>query len=80
MELPRLGVESELQLAAYVTATATPDPGHFCDLHTTAHGNTGSLTRWVRPGIEPASSWMLVGFLTHQATTRTGSHLSCVFA
>ena len=25
----------------------------------------------VRPGIEPASSWMLVGFLTCRATTRT---------
>ena len=26
MEVPRLGVESELQLPAYATATATPDP------------------------------------------------------
>ena len=25
-EVPRLGVESELQLPAYTTATATPDP------------------------------------------------------
>ena len=25
MEVPRLGVESELQLPAYATATATPD-------------------------------------------------------
>ena len=25
MEVPRLGVESELQLLAYTTATATPD-------------------------------------------------------
>ena len=28
MEVPRLGVESELQLPAYATATATPDPRH----------------------------------------------------
>ena len=26
MEVPRLGVESELQLLAYTTATAMPDP------------------------------------------------------
>uniref|UniRef100_A0A8D1DAL5 Uncharacterized protein n=1 Tax=Sus scrofa TaxID=9823 RepID=A0A8D1DAL5_PIG len=33
MEVPRLGVESELQLPAYTTATATPDPSRVCDLH-----------------------------------------------
>ena len=32
MEVPRLGVKSLLQLPAYVTATATWDPGHICDL------------------------------------------------
>ena len=32
--------------------------------YTTAHGNTGYLTHWARPGIEPASSWILVGFIT----------------
>ena len=30
MEIPRLGVESELQLPAYTTATAMPDPSHVC--------------------------------------------------
>ena len=33
MELPRLGVESELQLPASTTAIAVPDPSHICDLH-----------------------------------------------
>ena len=33
MEVPRLGVELELQLLTYDTATATPDPNHVCDLH-----------------------------------------------
>ena len=33
MEVPRLGVESELQLPAYTTATATRDPSHVCHLH-----------------------------------------------
>ena len=31
-EVPRLGVESELQLPAYTTATATWDPSHICEL------------------------------------------------
>ena len=43
MEVLRLGVESELQLLAYTTATATPDPSHVC-AYTTAHSNCGSLT------------------------------------
>ena len=33
MEVPRLGVESELQLLAYATATATWDPSHVCHVH-----------------------------------------------
>ena len=33
MEVPRLGVQSELQLPAYTTATATGDPSHVCNLH-----------------------------------------------
>ena len=33
MEVPRLGVESELQLPATATATATPDLSHVCDPH-----------------------------------------------
>ena len=48
MEVPRLGVEWELQLLAY----------------TTAHGNAGSFTHWVTPGIESTFSWILVKFIT----------------
>ena len=33
MEVPRLGVESELQLPAYATATAMQDLSHICDLY-----------------------------------------------
>ena len=50
MEVPRLGVESELQLVAYATATATTRPG--------------PLTPCARPGIEPASAWILVRFVS----------------
>ena len=32
-EVPWLGVESELQLPAYSTATVTRDPSCSCDLH-----------------------------------------------
>ena len=31
--------------------------------YTMARGNAGSLTHWARPGMEPLSSWMLVGFV-----------------
>ena len=48
MEVPRLGVKLELLLPTY----------------TTAHGNAGSLTHWVRPGIKPATSWFLCGFVS----------------
>ena len=44
----RLGVESELQLLTYTTAPC----------------NAGSLTHWMTPGIEPSSSWILVGFVS----------------
>ena len=67
MEVPGLGNKLELQLLAYTTATATLDPSLSLMLH--ACSNERSLTHWVRPGIEPASSWALVGFLTRWATT-----------
>ena len=33
MQFPRRGVQSELQLLAYTTATATQDLSRVCDLH-----------------------------------------------
>ena len=41
-------------------AKSDPDPSHVYDL---CHSNTRSLPHWVRPGIKPASSWILVGFI-----------------
>ena len=32
MEVPRLGIESELQLLACATATATMDPSSICEV------------------------------------------------
>jgi len=45
MEVPRLGVKTELQLLAYTTATAMPDPSLFCSYtYTTAWSNARFLT------------------------------------
>ena len=48
-------------------SNATSESGTY----TTAHGNAGSLTYWVRPGIEPATSWILVVFINCWATKET---------
>ena len=69
MEVPRLEVESVLQLLAYTTATATPDLSHIFDLQ--HHSSQQCWTHWARLGIEPTSSWTLVGFLTCWATLGT---------
>ena len=45
------------------TATATWDLSHVCAPHHSS-GQHGSLTHWERPGIEPASLWTLVRFIT----------------
>ena len=52
MEVPRLGVESELHWPAYTTATATWDPSRMCHLHHSSwqHQILNPLTR---PGIKP---------------------------
>ena len=55
-EVPRLGVEWELQLPAYTTATAMPDPSCNCDLHQSSRQ---------RPILNPLSeargqTWVLV--------------------
>ena len=36
-----------------------------------AHGSARSLTCWARPGIEPSSLWILVGFVSRWATMGT---------
>ena len=43
MEVPRLGVYSELRVPAYTTAIAMPDLSHICD--TTAHGILNPLIK-----------------------------------
>ena len=53
MEIPGLGVESELQLPAYTTATATPDPSQHWILNPLREAR-----------MEPTFSWILVGLVT----------------
>jgi len=70
MEVPRLGSNWSSSFQP------TPQPQQ-CKIraisatYTTAHSNVGSLTHWMRPGIEPTSSWILVGFVNRWATTGT---------
>ena len=56
------GVQSELQLP-------TPEPRQ-CQIwavsatYARAYSNAGSLTHWARPGMEPATSWFLIRFIS----------------
>ena len=63
MEVPKLGVESELQLLAYTTAKAMQDLGRICNLH-----HSSWQCQIPEPlnglGIEPASSRILVRFVS----------------
>ena len=53
-------------------AVATQNPSWAMSVtYTTTHSNAGSLTHWVRPWIEPKSSWILVGFINHCAMMGT---------
>ena len=59
-EVPRSEVKSELQLSAYSTTTAMPDPSHIQDLHHSSQ----QCRNPVCEARELASSWILVRFLT----------------
>ena len=60
MEAPRLG-GSKWSCSFWLTPQSQERQiWATSETHTTAHGNTRSLTHWMRPGIELASSWILV--------------------
>ena len=63
VEVPRLRVESELQLPTCTTATATPVPSQVCDLYHSSQQHW-ILNPLARPGIEPSTPWFLVGFVS----------------
>ena len=63
MEVPRLGWNQSC------SCQPTPQPQErriwaVSATCATAHGNAISLTHWVRPRIEPTSSWILVRLIT----------------
>ena len=61
MEVPRLGVESVLQLLACATATAMQDQSLICDLcHSSRQHQIPNPL-----GIKPASSWILGRFVSN---------------
>ena len=59
-EVPRLGVELELQLPAYVTGTATQDLSCICDPH------HSSWWRWILNPLSKARDWTRVLMDTSQ--------------
>ena len=72
MEAPRLGVESELQLQAYATHTATPDLSCICDLH------HSSWQCWIFNPLSRARDQILVLMYTsqvHYHWATMGTHL-----
>ena len=67
MEIPRPGVESQLQLPSDPTARSEPHRPPPPQLIAMPDPSPTEP----RPGIEPASSWIQVGFFTHWATVGT---------
>ena len=63
MEVPRLSLESELQLPAYATATATWALSRVCDLRHSSWQRQ-ILNPLGGAGIKYVSSWILVRFIT----------------
>ena len=74
MEVPKLGVESELQSPAYATASAKPDPSHVCNLHHSSW-QCQILNPLSEARDEPLSSWIPAGFVNCCAMTRTLRYL-----
>ena len=70
MEVPRLGVESELHPPAYTTTTAMPDWSHICNLHPSSQ--QGQI-------LNPLSSWILVGLFPLSHNKNSKSFLFLVF-
>ena len=58
MEVPRLGVQSELQLPAYTTATAMWDLSCVCSLY------HSSWQPWILKPLSKARDWILAGFIS----------------
>ena len=71
MEVPRLGDESELQLPAYATATAMPDPSFLCNLHHSPW--QGGILNPLSKARDGTRIWLLVGFLAMNHSGNSGN-------
>ena len=63
MEVPKVGVELELQLLAYTTGIARLNLSLVCNLHYSS-GQGRVLNPLRRPESEPTISWMQIEFVT----------------
>ena len=63
MEVPRLGSNQSCSCQPTPQATGTPYPSWICNLPHKSW-QCQILNHWVRPRIEPSSSWILVGFVS----------------
>ena len=68
MEVPRLGSNWSCSCRPTPQQPQSRIRAAFVT-YSTAHGNARSLTHWAMPRIEPPSSWILVRFINHWATT-----------
>ena len=73
------------QARGWIRATATglhhsySNAGFELRFWPTPQLTDGSLTHWVRPGIEPATSWFLVGFASASPQRELPSYVSFLF-
>ena len=70
VEVPRLGANQSCSLQPHqLPDLSCPQiwaSSHSNSRQPTAHGNSIALTHWARPGTEPESSWLPVGFITDE--------------
>ena len=64
MDVPRLGVELELQLLGYTTAMATWDPSHISNLY---HSSQQHQILNLLSEARDQTSWILVRFVTAES-------------
>ena len=72
MEVPGLGVRLALQLLVFVTAMATPDPKHICDLH------CSMWQRWILNPLSEARDLTCILMDTSQVLSHDGNSIRSV--
>ena len=76
MKVPRLGVKLELQLPAYTTAMAMPDPSNVCDLHHSSQ-QCQILNPLSKAMDQTESPWRLVRFVSTEPQQELPPSLLC---